>query len=48
MAGSPAGLTASTAWDLPTGASVVAAFGAGFVACTLVYGGHRLRQPEAK
>ncbi|MHC4614286.1 MAG: metal ABC transporter permease [Planctomycetota bacterium] len=41
-AGSAAGLAASAFWDLPTGASVVAAFGAVFVACTLVYGGHLL------
>jgi zinc/manganese transport system permease protein len=46
VAGSAAGVTASAAWDLPTGASVVAAFGAVFVACSTVYGIHRLRRPR--
>jgi hypothetical protein len=30
----------------PTGASVVAAFGAVFVACSIVFGVHRLRRPR--
>jgi zinc/manganese transport system permease protein len=44
LAGSAAGITASAYWDLPTGASVVTAFGALFAACSLVYGARRVLQ----
>ena len=38
LAGSAAGLGASALWDLPTGASIVVAFGALFLACAIVHG----------
>ena len=37
IVGSAAGVAASARWDLPTGASVVTAFGAVFLACSIVY-----------
>ncbi|MCH7547598.1 MAG: hypothetical protein IID30_14450 [Planctomycetes bacterium] len=39
---SAAGLAASAQWDLPTGASVVTAFGLLFTCCTGVYATIRL------
>jgi len=46
LATSTLGLFASAAWDLPTGASVVASLGAVFAACTCLYGGvHRGSTP---
>jgi zinc/manganese transport system permease protein len=42
VAGSAAGITASARWDLPTGASVVTAFGALFVVCAVAYGTRRM------
>jgi len=39
---SAAGLAASAQWDLPTGASVVTAFGLLFTCCTGVYATKRL------
>ena len=47
VAGSAAGITASAYWDLPTGASVVTAFGALFVACSIIYGARRMLHPPA-
>lgn len=44
LAASTAGLAASAQWDLPTGASVVTAFGALFVGCAAAYGITRRRR----
>lgn len=42
------GLSASAGWDLPTGASVVAAFGALLIVCAAVYGWPRVASGAAE
>lgn len=46
--GSVAGLAASARWDFPTGASIVAAFGAVLICCTVVYAASRLRNTSGR
>jgi ABC-type Mn2+/Zn2+ transport system permease subunit len=46
VVGSAAGITASATWDLPTGASVVTAFGAVFLVCSVVHVARHVLQPN--